>query len=204
MVDLRKYTYRKGSTLKKIHLIVIALTLLVLGGMVLFAVSRNPEPESVRTVLYDDEENRSVEDQLITVPKDAKSAVCDAISLPKLEDILGQKTNGARVSIPNTANTDGSVSACAYTVNGEQKQDIRSVIIATRIFNDSTVANKAYDTLTRLTDINRKDLGPRSFYNVAANQLVVLKDNKLHNVTLAMGSSKSVDKALYEKLLTLL
>lgn len=182
------------------------VAVLVLGVTtgVLVVRGRNDRMEPTRNVIYDGEENQSVEDQLVTIPKNAKSAVCDTVSLSKLESILGQKTNGARVSIPNTKNTEGSVSGCAYIVNGDQAQEIRSVIISTRIFKDTQAAKKAYDVLTKLPDKNRIQLGSDAFYSPTANQLVELKGDKLHNVTLSLGSSKPLDKAMYQKFQTLL
>lgn len=204
MINPRKYTLGHGSRINR-RLLIGAAAVLILGVStgILIAHGRSRPAEPIRKVVYDAEENQSVEDQLIAIPRDAKSAVCDTISLPKLEDILGQKTNGARVSIPNTSNAEGSVSGCAYIVNGEQAQEIRSVIISTRVFKDSQAAKKAYEVLTKLPSKNRIQLGSDAFYSPTSNQLVELKDAQLHNVTLSLGTSRPLDKAVYQKFQTL-
>lgn len=184
----------------------VAIVMVAAAGWGIFALTRTAQPVAERKIIYDSsEDNTSVEDQLVTIPKDAKSAVCDTVSRTKLEQILKQKTNGPRVSIPTTVTKEGQVSACAFIVDGVQPQGVASVIISTREFKSADAASSAYAILTKVSDKNRKTINNNAFYSTSAKQMVTIKDAKITTITVSLASNAATpDKSFFEQFLDLL
>lgn len=193
-----KKSFSKRSKLQKILIIVV--TLIVIAGL-LFAIIR-PHLGSDRKVIYDGEKEQTqdIKEGLINIPKDAKSATCEKFTTEKIEKVIGQKTDGARVSIPNTNTTEGVVSACAYDVTNKKKSPISSIIITRREFKDPQAAKRSFDILTRISDKNRKSIDDNSYYNQKTGQIVTLRDNNLTVIAISLTSAKSIDKKIYEEL----
>lgn len=189
---------------KKVQIGLLAVAVLGAAGIGYLVVRDTSEPAKVRKVIYDSDENKPVEDQLLKIDKDAKSAVCDAISGATIEKTIGKKLSSTRVSIPNTTNRDGSVSACAYIVAEDDDGPIRSIIISTRQFDKVAAADSAYAILTKTTDKNRKNLNNDAFYNQESSQLVAIKDKSLSTVSISRSSSEKISEKTFRKLLEVL
>lgn len=193
-----KRNFSKRSKIQKITIVV--LILIVISG-ILFAIFR-PHLGSDRKVIYDGEKEQTqdIKEGLINIPKDAKSATCETFTSEKIENVIGQKTDGARVSIPNTNTTEGLVSACAYDVTNKKKSPISSIIITRREFKNPEAAKKSFDILTRIGNKNRKSIDDNSYYDQKTGQIVTLRDNNLTVIAISFTSSKSLDKKIYEEL----
>lgn len=193
-----KKSFSKKSKLQKALIIIVAL--IIVAGL-LFAIIR-PHLGSDRKVIYDGEKEQTqdIKEGLINIPRDAKSATCDTFTAEKIEKAIGEKTDGARVSIPNTNTTEGAVSACAYDVTNKEDSPISSVIITRREFKNPDAAKKSFDILTRISDKNRKSIDDNSYYNQKTGQIVELRNNNLIVIAVSLTSAKSVDKNVYEKL----
>lgn len=189
---------------RKVQVGLLAVALIATAGIGYIVVRDTSEPAKVRKVIYDSDENKPVEDQLLKIDKDAKSAVCDAISGATIEKTIGQKISSTRVSIPNTTNRDGSVSACAYIVAEDDLGAIRSIIISTRQFDKIAAADSAYAILTKTTDKNRKNLSNDAFYNQESSQLVAIKDRSLSTVSISRTNSDKISEKTFKKLLDIL
>lgn len=191
--------------LSKVQLVVIAAVLLMAAGATFYFVIRDNSPKPAdRKIIYNDDDNEPVEDQLLSIPKDAKSFVCDAISSDKIASATGQKYNPGRVSIPTAKNADGQVAACAYTAATGETGDIKSIIIVSRQFDKPAKLDSAYALLTKVTDKNRKNLGNDAFYNQESSQLVAIKGNKLSTLTISRRNTDKVSEKTFQKLLDIL
>lgn len=189
---------------KKVQICLLAIAVLATAGIGYVVVRDTSQPTKDRKVIYDSDENKPVEDQLLKIDKNAKSAVCDAISGATIEKTIGQKISSTRVSIPNTTNRDGSVSACAYIVAEDDDGPIRSIIISTRQFDKIAAADSAYAILTKTTDKNRKNLSNDAFYNQESSQLVAIKDRSLSTVSISRTNSDKISEKTFKKLLDIL
>ncbi len=191
--------------LSRFQIIAIALLLVVACGVAWTIVNNNDKPAAKREVIYssrDDEDDDK--DNLLAIPKDAKSKVCDAIKGDAITDIIKQDIASSRVSIANGSNKEGSVSGCTYVTADTVPRPIRSVAIVTREFNDIKQADSAYAILTKTKDSNRKTINDNAFYNQEASQLVAINGNKLHTVTLSRNTVQKVSRQTFEKLLKIL
>jgi hypothetical protein len=193
---------KKLSRLQKI-IIGVGLLLIIIGLASLFVINRNA---TQKKVIYDGakEQTQDIENGLINIPKDAKSAVCDMISADKIEAVIKQKTGEAKVSIPTTKTAEGQVSACAYNVTDKSKSPISSVIITKREFTKPDGAQRAYSLLTKIGNKNRIKVSDTSYYDTKAGQIVIVKDNSLTLAALSRTTNRSIDRSIYDDMLNLL
>jgi hypothetical protein len=193
---------KRLSRLQKIA-IGVGILLIMIGLVSLFFVNRNA---TQKKVIYDGtkEQTQDIENGLINIPKDAKSAVCEMISADKIEAVIKQKTNGARVSIPTTKTAEGQVSACAYNVVDKSKSPISSIIITTREFSKPDGAQRSYSLLTKMGNKNRTKVSDTSYYDTKAGQIVTIKDNSLTVAALSRTTNRSIDRSIYSDMLKLL
>lgn len=189
----------------KLQWLAVAIVVLFAAGGTYYFVIRDNSPKATdRKIIYDEDDNKPVEDQLLSIPKDAKSFVCDAISSDKIASATGQKYNPGRVSIPTAKNADGQVAACAYTAAAGETGAIKSIIIVSRQFDKPEKLDSAYALLTKVTDKNRKNLGNDAFYNQEASQLVAIKGNKLSTLTISRRNTDKINEKTFQKLLDIL
>lgn len=175
-------------------------------GSIAYVATHRPA-KSTRKVVYDGtkEPTQDISEGLINVPKDAKSATCEVYPAQKIESIFGVKTSGARVSVPTTKTTEGTVSACAYVVSDNGESPVRSLIITSREFSDPQKARKSYDILDNFEKDKKVKDGKTTYVNHQGTQVVGLNKNTLIVISFSFrSSSDSLKKDIYSELMKLI
>jgi hypothetical protein len=185
----------------KQRLLLLGLLVVVIGAIVtLIIITHHTPQKSTRKVIYKAKDTEpQFSDPLIKIPAGAKSAVCDALPQAKVEALLGAATHGPQISIPNTANTDSTVSGCIYQVVDKSKSPVSYVGVVSRVVKDAATAREAYQRLTKGNGGPVKLSSGQGFYLEQANQLLVLKGKTVTTITAAKTTKNSTG---IEKILT--
>lgn len=181
--------------------IVLACVLLLITGIVVSQFILKPREAEKKVIYEGEEEVGSIEDNLVNIPKDAKSAVCDKISAKSVETAIKQTVTQARVSIPNTKSGEGSVSACTYVTARQGENDrISHVVITTRELKDEAAAKKSFDILNRIPAKDSKKLNDTTIIIPSANQVVTRQKNMISTIIVNVRDGKDVGQPMLESL----
>lgn len=175
---------------KKLLLVLSVCCFIAVSTVLIYFLVRPSPTKDERKVVFESESHLPKSEELVRIPKDAKSEVCTKLPAKTVEAIANIKTTGARVSIPTTTTKTGSVSACTY-IAADEKENIRSIVITSRVFNTADDARKAYQ------QVDGGHSGD-SFLNDSKTQLTVIKDNKLSTITILRASKdKQFDEQIF-------
>lgn len=201
----------KKGRIKKIQITknakkAISVAAVVLVGVVVVSVWwPSGEKSTTKKIVYDGTEKRQdITEGLISIPKDATSNVCAAVPAANVELAIGEKTTGARVSIPTSTTAEGVVSACAYAVKDKSSSSVNSVIITRREFKSANGAQNAYKMLVKIPQKDRTIVGSNAYYLIDSGQIVIVKDNTLTTVSVARGNTVKLDSAIFKKFIEVL
>jgi hypothetical protein len=169
--------------------LVLVIAILLVGGW-LIVRTMHSAPERKVTFKAKQKDDPTFDEPFYQPPKQSKSEVCEKISAQKIEAILKVKTKGARISLPNTTNHQGTVSGCTYQVQDNEQSVVSYVSITTRVFDDAV---KAQESFTRLRGSNKEESvgGAVQYLQKGSAQLVRLKGASLSTITVAKTTSRS-------------
>lgn len=204
-VYLKRY-HNKLPKDARIRTAVIGVLFGVVVAGIIFIIASASNQKDQKKVIYDNkkEQTQDLNEGLINIPKDAKSATCDYYTVDNIQNAINQKIATAKVSIPTTETDEGTVSACAYDVDDKSKSTISSIIITQRVFKKKDGANIAFNTLQRVRQ--KQDYQPinnNAFVDKQSKQLIILKNNKLTVIAITTKEGSLLKEQIYKNLVSL-
>lgn len=184
----------------------VLMSIVVVGAVTIGAIGYvmlRPNASTQKKVVYDSKDQvQDLKDGLLDIPADAKSFVCDAISVKSIEDTTGQSFKVGRVTIPTTRTDEGQVAACGYD-SADTKSTISSIIITQREFTDANKAKSSYELLQKVSKKSTK-LSNSAYYNTSAQQVVSFSGSTLTTASIALRDKAAFNDSIYKKLSALL